>query len=209
MVIKNLEKSGCMLKALEYSDAMKVGYGYKRRPKSFTAFGVNEDKVWIDTSEDRVDLDAMMGLDGAPPGINPGETLVLLQHSDLGEHWMQRERVLRWMAEHGIYVQVRDQDPVLYDTPEKLRSFKDQNGGSRTQADPGRPRKFKWTPEKARAFAEVWYGPGSVRTVERKFKEITEQEYDDSAANACQYLFGPRRGTKKDRYLRLIGEAGG
>lgn len=147
-----------------------------------------------------------MGAFGKEPGIQPGETLLLLHHADIGDDWRQRRRVLVWLAERGVMVQVRDQEPVLYDTDEKLASYKAQNGGDRTQKDPGRPTKIKWTKETAKEFSEAWYGPFSRGYVGSQFERITGKRFDQQAVNNCNYTFGPRDGSRKDRFNRLIEE---
>lgn len=183
---------------------MKIGYGYKRQPQSFKPYGVAH--IWGDKAPERLELAAIMGAGGKEPGIQPGETLVLLHHADIGDDWRQRRRVLMWLAERGVMVQVRDQDPVLYDTAEKLAEYKSRNGGDRTQKDPGRPSKVQWTKESATEFGAAWYGPFSRGYVGAEFERITGKNFDKQAVNNCNYTFGPRDGSRKDRLNKLIEE---
>lgn len=196
-----------MLKKPDYKSAMKIGYGYNRTEHAFRSYGVHA--VWIDTTPQRVELAYLMGVGGKDPAINPGEVLVLLQHADIGESWHARERVLKWLADRGCPVQVRHGEPILYDTEEKLKSFKAKNGGTKTQIDPGRPKGYKWPVEKAKEFAEDWYGPASRAMIEERYKEVTGRKFTEKARQGCIYLFGPRNGSRKTKYLVHIGEKQG
>lgn len=183
---------------------MKIAYGYKRTPQGFRPY--SPDHIWGDQDPARPELAALMGAGGRDPGIDRGETLLLLHHADIGEDWRQRRRVLTWMARRGVLVQVRDQEPILYDTEEKLASYKDQNGGEKTQRDPGRPSRVQWTKETAQAFGDVWYGPFSRGYVASEFERIAGKRFDQKAVNNCNYFFGPRDGSRKDRFNTFIGE---
>lgn len=183
---------------------MKIGYGYKRQPQSFRPYDC--DHIWGDKVPERPELAALMGAGGKEPGIHSGETLVLLHHADIGEDWRQRRRVLVWLAQRGVMVQVRDQGAVLYDSDDKLATYKDQNGGDKTQKDPGRPTKIRWTPNTAKAFAETWYGPFSRGYVGAEFERITGKRFDQKAVNNCNYTFGPRDGSRKARFNQIVGE---
>jgi hypothetical protein len=184
---------------------MKIGYGYKRQPQGFRAYEVGH--IWGDKTPERPELAALMGAGGLEPAIHGGETLVLLHHADIGDDWRQRKRVLSWMAERGVMIQVRDQAPVLYDSEEKLNAYKDQNGGDRTQKDPGRPQRIKWTVDTAKAFGAVWYGPYSRGYVASEFERMTKKRFDQKAVNNCNYFFGPRDGSRKGKFNIFTEEA--
>lgn len=184
---------------------MMIAYGYKRQAQSFRPY--SPDHIWGDKLPERPELAALMGASGKEPGIRQGETLLLLHHADIGDDWRQRRRVLVWLAGQGVTVQVRDQEAVLYDTDEKLAEYKSRNGGDRTQKDPGRPTKIKWTKETAKDFGATWYGPYSRGYVASEFERITKKRFDQKAVNNCNYTFGPRDGSRKDRFNQLVEEA--
>jgi hypothetical protein len=165
--------------------------------------------IWGDKTPERRELAALMGAGGLEPAIREGETLLLLHHADLGDDWRQRKRVLMWMAGQGVMVQVRDQAPVLYDSEEKLDAYKEQNGGERTQKDPGRPQRIKWTVETAKGFGETWYGPFSRGYVASEFERITGKRFDARAVNNCNYFFGPRDGSRKAKFNQFVEERSG
>lgn len=182
-----------------------IAYGYRRRKQDFAAYEIAH--YWFDKEPERLELADLMGAGGKHPGVEPGEVLLLLHHADIGDDWRQRRRVLVWLADRGVMVKVRDQDAVLYDTDEKLAVYKSLNGGDRTQKDPGRPMKIKWTIEKAKEFGAFWYGPYSKSHVVRQFEEITKRKFNEAAESHVKYFFGPRSGSRKKRYNQFIEEA--
>lgn len=184
---------------------MNIGYGYKRATRSFEPYDVEH--VWGDTTPERPELAALMGAGGRDPAVRSGETLVLLHHADIGDDWRQRRRVLVWLASHGVMVQVRDQPATLYDTDDKLAVYKSLNGGDRTQRDPGRPTKVKWTAETASKFGATWYGPFSKGLVRSDYERITGKRFDLRAENNVKYIFGPRDGSRKARFNQIVEEA--
>ncbi len=187
---------------------MNIGYGYNRSEQAFRAYECK--KVFIDCDEKREERNFMLGLQRRVLRPEQGDVLVLLAPSDLGESWRDRGAVLTVLAIAGIPVQVRDGEPVLYDTDEKRHAFKDIDGDERTRRDAGRPAVLDPTPEQAKAFAPTWYDDTRTMSYCRaKFASVFGCELDEQVLGRVKYRFGPRNGSNKTRVAHLLNDGAG
>ena len=148
-----------------------IGYGFRRKPQTLRDAGAQ--RVFIDDDKERAERNYL--LDPASVAIRPGDNIILIAAVDLGSDWRDRTRVLKTLSGVGVTVQVRGNDPVLYDTAEKRQAFKALKGFGEKRVQKsktGRPRLFDPTPEQDTLVREVWRTEGLTRAY--KLKRISE-----------------------------------
>jgi hypothetical protein len=179
-----------------------VGYGFKRTERSLVSAGADE--TYIDVSEERPERTDLLT---TPACVQEGDTVLLLHPGDLGSSWQDRHRILSALSERGVFVQVHGNDPVLYDSPDKLKAFSAQQGGTATRKDRGRPRLFDPPLEKQREFSAVWHSPiHSMAACRKAFKDAFGEEWSEANRAWVNNHMGPRSKPKPPFDAPLDGD---
>ena len=182
---------------------MKIGYGYKRTEKTLRDLGA--EKVYLDKSAERPDRAYLITKGNA---FEEGDILVLVHYADLGNDYRDRDRVLEYIANCGVMVQVGTNEPVLYDTPLKRKDFKDQKGGTKTQAEKGRPRVWNPEPDKLAEFAAIWHDPlvYTMAACRHQYAKIFGEPWSEKVKGRVRYRIGGRETPKPPPDAPLDGD---
>lgn len=149
-----------------YGTVIKNGQSAKRQQNAFEKAGV--DRVFIDNGGS--DEFTWLMQDDDVLGLQPDDVVMLVCEAYLGYPGRTRDTRLRKLAERGVLVGVLGEDPMLYDTGEKIAHFLKMSRTISTKdrmkalgAGPGKPSKAALTKDQWEMLVYFWQNTRAPR----------------------------------------------